>query len=73
LNKARYNWKRGMTAKEVISELVRNGWELKRIKGSHYIFLKNSVSLIVPFHKTISAGVLENIKKRVNYSESIKK
>ena len=62
-----------MTAKEVISELVKNGWELKRIRGSHYIFLKNNVSLIVPFHKTISAGVLENIKKRVNYSESIKK
>jgi predicted RNA binding protein YcfA (HicA-like mRNA interferase family) len=73
LDRAGYNWKRGMTAKEVISELVKNGWELKRIRGSHYIFLKNNVSLIVPFHKTISAGVLENIKKRVNYSESIKK
>jgi predicted RNA binding protein YcfA (HicA-like mRNA interferase family) len=58
---------------EVIAELVRNGWELKRTKGSHYIFLKNSVSLIVPFHKTLSTGVLENIKKRVKYSESIKK
>jgi predicted RNA binding protein YcfA (HicA-like mRNA interferase family) len=72
LDRAGYNWKRGMTAKEVISELVKNGWELKRIRGSHYIFLKNNVSLIVPFHKTISAGVLENIKKRVSYSESIK-
>ena len=60
-----------MTAKEVISELIRNGWELKRIKGSHHIFTKNKVSLTVPLHKTLSKGVLENIKKQVNNSELI--
>jgi len=62
-----------MTAKEVISELIRNGWELKRIKGSHYIFVKNKVPLTVPLHKILSKGVLVNIIKQVNYSESIRR
>ncbi|MEI7726236.1 MAG: type II toxin-antitoxin system HicA family toxin [Bacteroidota bacterium] len=32
-----------MTAKEVITELKKNGWILDRIRGSHYIFLKNGI------------------------------
>jgi predicted RNA binding protein YcfA (HicA-like mRNA interferase family) len=65
-----YGWKRGMTAKEVISTMIANDWELKRIKGSQHIFVKNGVSLIVPFHRALSTGVLESIKKQVNKSES---
>lgn len=38
-----YNWKKVMTAKEVITELKKNGWILDRIRGSHYIFLKNGI------------------------------
>ena len=30
----------GMTAKEVIKILKKNGWKLVRIKGSHHHFLK---------------------------------
>ena len=54
-----------MTGKEVITELKKNGWELDRIRGSHYIFLKNGIPLTVPYHKNIKKGLLEDIKKQV--------
>lgn len=60
-----YNWKKVMTAKEVITELKRNGWVLDRIRGSHHIFLKNGIALTVPLHKNIKKGLLEEIKKQV--------
>jgi predicted RNA binding protein YcfA (HicA-like mRNA interferase family) len=65
-----YNWKKVMTAKEVIAELKRNGWELDRIRGSHYIFLKNGIPLTVPYHKEIKKGLLEEIKKQVTAADS---
>lgn len=64
-----YNWKKVMTAKEVIAELKRNGWVLDRIRGSHHIFLKNGNALTVPFHKNIKKGLLEEIKKQVAAAE----
>ena len=65
-----YNWKKVMTAKEVISELDRNGWVLDRIRGSHYIFIKNKIALTVPYHKNIKKGLLEDIKKQVAMADS---
>jgi predicted RNA binding protein YcfA (HicA-like mRNA interferase family) len=70
---AGYLWKKSMSPKEIIAQLKSNGWELKRIKGSHHIFLKNGISIIVPLHNSISRGVFENIKKQVVLSESMKK
>ena len=64
-----YNWKKVMTAKEVITELKKNGWILDRIRGSHYIFLKNGVPLTVPYHKNIKKGLLEDIKKQVTLAD----
>ena len=66
-----YKWKRVMTAKEVNVELLRNGWTLDRIKGSHYIFIKNGIALTVPYHKNIKKGLLEDIKKQVTMADSI--
>ena len=64
-----YNWKKVMTAKEVITELKKNGWILDRIRGSHYIFLKNGIPLTVPYHKNIKKGLLEDIKKQVTLAD----
>ena len=49
------SWKKVMTAREIMAELSKNDWELTRIKGSHYIFVKNGESVIVPFSCAISA------------------
>ena len=65
-----YNWKKVMTAKEVIAELNRNGWALGRIRGSQYIFIKNGFALTVPYHKNIKKGLLEDIKKQVMMADS---
>ena len=64
-----YNWKKVMTAREVITELKRNGWILDRIKGSHHIFLKNGIALTIPYHKNIKKGLLEDIKKQATISD----
>jgi predicted RNA binding protein YcfA (HicA-like mRNA interferase family) len=67
---AGYNWKKVMTAKDVFAELNRNGWTLDRIRGSHYIFIKNGFALTVPYHKNIKKGLLEDIKKQVMLADS---
>ena len=70
VNRPGYNWKKVMTAKEVITELKRNGWILERIRGSHYIFLNKGIALTVPYHKNIKKGLLEDIKKQVTLADS---
>jgi predicted RNA binding protein YcfA (HicA-like mRNA interferase family) len=44
---------------------------LDRIRGSHYIFLKNGIPLTVPYHKNIRKGVLEDLKKQVAMADLI--
>jgi len=56
-----------MKAKELIKILKKNGWELKRINGSHHIFKKDGVenTLSVPVHSNqdIPKGTLNGILK----------
>jgi predicted RNA binding protein YcfA (HicA-like mRNA interferase family) len=39
-----------MTAKEAEDLLLKSGFELMRSKGSHRIYFKNGVRVVVPFH-----------------------
>ena len=43
----------GMTAKQVMKILKKNGWKLARINSSHHIFVKEGRDrpVPVPFHK----------------------
>ena len=43
----------GLTAKQVMKILKKNGWKLDRIESSHHIFRKEGVtrSVPVPVHK----------------------
>jgi len=41
-----YNWKNPMTAKEVIKELSKNGWELVSQKGSHKKFKRMAKAVL---------------------------
>ena len=70
LRESAYSWKKIMSAKEIIAELLKNDWQLARVRGSHYIFVKNTESVIVPYHKTVKKGVLKNIKKQVELAEN---
>lgn len=53
-----YNENMGMTAKEVIKILKKNGWKLVRIKGSHHHFLKAGARrpVVVPVHGNTDLG-----------------
>jgi predicted RNA binding protein YcfA (HicA-like mRNA interferase family) len=54
-----------MTGKQVAARLREAGWTLDRIRGSHYIFVKDGRICPVPAHgKTeIPPGTLANIRR----------
>ena len=39
-----------MTGKELKKLLLKNGWEIVRINGSHHIFEKNGETIVLPIH-----------------------
>ncbi len=55
------------TAKELAKLLEKNGWELDRIKGSHYIYKNPATNqtTIIPFHnKEIPPGTANAILRQ---------
>jgi Predicted periplasmic or secreted lipoprotein len=55
-----------MTPKEIIKLMKDNGWQVKRIKGSHYIMEKDGDIEIVPYHTTdLKRGLELAILKRL--------
>jgi len=46
-----YEWKKVMSAKDVVRQLESNGWVLDRQRGSHLQYLKNGIVCTVPNHK----------------------
>jgi predicted RNA binding protein YcfA (HicA-like mRNA interferase family) len=62
-----------LTPKELIKILERNGFELKRVKGSHHYFVNslNNRITVVPMHaKTIPTGTLYAILKQAGIDKN---
>lgn len=63
-----------ISGKEFIKVLENNGWNLLRIKGSHYIFGRpgENVRLSVPVHgkKPLKTGLLKHYLKVTDISEN---
>jgi len=63
-----------VSGKEFCRVLLRNGWELKRVRGSHHIFAKegNPVILTVPVHsnRPLKAGTLRTLLKDAGLTEA---
>lgn len=54
-----------MKDKDLLKLLGQNGWELKRIKGSHHILEKDDMIEVIPIHgKDVPTGLLNAILKR---------
>lgn len=54
-----------MRDKELLKLLLQNGWELKRIHGSHHILEKDGRIETIPVHgKDVPNGLLNAILKR---------
>jgi len=54
---------RGMSGKEIIKALQKNGFYVKRQKGSHIILRRDNpfAQVVVPDHKSIDTGTLASI------------
>lgn len=66
----------GMTAKQVIKILKKNGWKLDRIRGSHHVFLKEGKQrpVVVPVHGNTDLGKFaEDILKEAGIADGGKK
>lgn len=54
-----------MKDKDLMKLLMQNGWELKRIQGSHHVLQKGNQIEVVPIHgKDVPPGLLNKILKR---------
>ncbi len=54
-----------MSGKEVVGVLKKNGWALKRVKGSHHIMGKGTKIVSVPVHgsRDLGVGFLNGLQK----------
>jgi predicted RNA binding protein YcfA (HicA-like mRNA interferase family) len=63
-----------ISGKEFASLLEENGWELKRIKGSHHVYTKpgNPARISIPIHgnKSLKMGLLKHLLKIAEIDES---
>lgn len=55
-----------MSGKELIKKMLKDGWEIDRIAGSHHVMKKGTKTEIIPVHgnKDIPNGLLQTILKR---------
>lgn len=56
-----------MKPKELINILLKKGWRIKRIQGSHYIIenpLTNQTEVIPNHNKDMNPGLLNTLLKR---------
>ena len=54
-----------MKDKELLKLLLKNGWRIERIRGSHNILVKGDKTEVIPIHgKDVPTGLLNAIMKR---------
>jgi predicted RNA binding protein YcfA (HicA-like mRNA interferase family) len=58
-----------MSGKDFVKKLMKDGWELDRVRGSHHVMRKNGVSLSVPVHgkEDLKPGILNELNKKAGY------
>lgn len=57
---------KALTGRELCSLLESRGWQLKRIRGSHHIFVKPGIAvrISVPVHRgTLKRGLQRHLMK----------
>ena len=64
---------KSISGKKLSKIVVKHGWVLKRVKGSHHIFEKEGLetTLSIPIHgnKDLKIGTLKAILKQANLTE----
>jgi len=53
-----------LTGKQMLRLLLRNGWAIDRICGSHHTLIKNGKTIVLPVHaKDLGKGLENKIRK----------
>ena len=62
-----------MTGKEFARLLEKHGWKLKRVKGSHHVYMKvgNPARISVPIHgnRPLKIGLMKHLAKLAGIEE----
>ena len=60
-----------MSGKEFVKKLIKDGWKLDRVNGSHHIMRKNDICLSVPVHgnEDLKPGILNTLAKKEGYKK----
>jgi predicted RNA binding protein YcfA (HicA-like mRNA interferase family) len=60
-----------MSGKDFIKKLMKDGWTLDRVKGSHHIMRKEGITLSVPVHKNedLDTGIYNELLKKAGYKK----
>jgi len=60
-----------VSGKDFVKKLMKDGWILDRINGSHYIMCKDNVTLSVPIHKNedLDKGIYIQLLKKAGYKK----
>lgn len=58
-----------MKNKELLKLLLKNGWQLSEIKGSHHILTKNGKIEVIVHGKDMKIGLLTKILKRTGLKQ----
>ena len=60
-----------MNDKDFVKKLMKDGWALDRVNGSHHIMRKNGITLSVPVHKNedLDKGIFNELLKKAGYKK----
>jgi len=65
---------KSVSGKEFARLLKKRGWQVKRVNGSHHIYVKNgcNIRISLPIHgaKALKLGLLKHLMKLANITES---
>ena len=61
-----------ISGKKLAEILLRKGWRLIRVKGSHHRFQKDGMSISIPIHgnQDLKIGLLKSLIKQANLTEA---
>ncbi|MEA5618919.1 type II toxin-antitoxin system HicA family toxin [Cronbergia sp. UHCC 0137] len=63
---------KAISGKKLSEILLKKGWQLIRVKGSHHRYSKDNISISIPIHanQDLKIGLLKSLMKQANLTES---
>jgi predicted RNA binding protein YcfA (HicA-like mRNA interferase family) len=60
-----------ISGKEMLDKFLKDGWELKRVNGSHHVVEKGNISVSIPVHgnRSLHKGTEQSLLKQGGYKK----